>query len=505
MITPVNQHRTAHLQASFQQTWGYVRHELLYILWGVMEVALITPIALAFMPWAFAWPPEQVTLWLLLLLLIPFNMARVMTYLQVPLARQRQIMVIAAFLVILLALRTLLYDLQSIFDVSWLGEFFRNISEADNMLWQRDVTLFVVVGFTWWRGITMVTREPDIIRLGQRIRSGALYVAPFAIFAAYVNLEWSIAPYILLFFAAGLTAVALTRTEQVERAQRATVTSMTPRWFFVVLGVSLFTVFIAGFLAFAVKDVSLSDMGWLMILWLPLRFGGSSVMLTVAFLSSPFWTTLDRFLQWLIMFWNQAFRSIFTAAAPMEESDFRPPQDERMIELLTRPTGDALVNWRFFLLGFLILLFVLVIFALGRFYRRQRLELAGGRFSRGIGGQVEHLEPREKAGLGQRILQRLGLLRNWQTAVSIRRIYYQMEQAATAVGYPRGDSLTPYEYLSLLQQTWPDHGAETRLITEAFVRIRYGEYPETEAEFTEIENAWQRLKLARPHDAIQEE
>lgn len=503
MITPINQNRTAHLRASFQETWGYVRHELLYLLWAVMDVALITPFALAFMPWAATWPPGQVALWLGLLLLVPFNLARFMTYLQIPLARQRVVMMVAAFVAILLAIRTLLYDPTSFFDWRWIGEFYGYISEANNSLWQRDVTLFVLVGVTWWRGALLVTREPDINRLGGRLRRGALLVAPLAIFAASVNLTWSIAPYILLFFVAGLTAVALTRAEQIEREQQARVTSMTPRWFLIVLGVSVFTVFATGFLSFLIEDVALTDMGWLLILWLPLRFGGSAVLLTLLYLTNPFWNGVEMALQWLVMFWQRAFMRLFTAVTPAEEPDFQPPPDDWILEQLTQPAGEALLNWRLALLVTLVLLLILSILALGRLYQRQRLALGDGRFRRGLGGQVERLAEGERLSLGQRILQRLGLLRSWQTAASIRRIYYQMEQMATAVGYPRAEAVTPYEYLPLLQQTWPDNIADIRLITEAFVRIRYGEYPETEAEFNEIQNAWQRLKLARPHDAVQ--
>ena len=56
----------------------------------------------------------------------------------------------------------------------------------------------------------------------------------------------------------------------------------------------------------------------------------------------------------------------------------------------------------------------------------------------------------EEGNLLQRLLGRLGLLRDWQTAVSIRRIYRKMLRAADASGYPRLDTETPYEFLKTL-------------------------------------------------------
>lgn len=502
MIAPINQNRDSHLRASFQKTWGYVRHELLYVLWAIMEAALITPIALSFMPWASAWPSGLVAFWLTLLALIPLNLARFMTYLRIPLSWQRVVMNVSVFLIILIAIRTLIYDLTSIFDLSWIAEFLRNISETDNALWQRDVSVFVLVGFTWWRGLLLVTREPDIVRLGSRIRSGALYIAPFAILAAYVNLKWSIVPYLLLFFAVGLTAVSLTRTEQIEREQQAQVTSMTFRWFITVALVSIFVVVLAGFLAFSVEGTSFSEVGWLMLFWLPIRFGGSVVAMTIVYLSTPFLNVLEAFWQWVIVFWRTAYLHLFTTAPAAEESDFRPPPNEWLIKQLSKPTGEALLNWRMVLLVCLVVLVILTVFALGRMYQRQRLVTGSHRFSRSIGGEVTDLAAREKAGWGQQILQRLGLLRHLRTAASIRRIYYQMEQAAAAAGYPRDESVTPYEYLPSLQQVWPENTADSQHITDAFVRIRYGEYPETDEEFIAIKQAWRRLELTRPQESV---
>jgi hypothetical protein len=105
----------------------------------------------------------------------------------------------------------------------------------------------------------------------------------------------------------------------------------------------------------------------------------------------------------------------------------------------------------------------------------------------------------ETPGLGQRILERLGILRQWRAAASVRRIYRAMCRAAAAAGYPRLEAETPYEYLPALARVWPDGAPETRVITEAFIRVRYGEAPETEAELETIRDAWRRLEAIQPN------
>ena len=70
--------------------------------------------------------------------------------------------------------------------------------------------------------------------------------------------------------------------------------------------------------------------------------------------------------------------------------------------------------------------------------------------------------------------------------------------AAAAAGYPRCGSETPYEYLSSLSRIWPELTADTRLITEAFIRVRYGEVPETDEELETLRSAWRRLETQEP-------
>ena len=84
--------------------------------------------------------------------------------------------------------------------------------------------------------------------------------------------------------------------------------------------------------------------------------------------------------------------------------------------------------------------------------------------------------------------------RNWRTAVSIIKIYQQMIRIGSEFGRPRDASETPYEYLKTLFELWLERQGEVQLITRAYVKVRYGEFPETREEFEAIKAAWERVQ-----------
>ncbi len=195
-----------------------LRHELLYVLWAMMEITIIVPVILAIAPWARFWPPEVVALLLLLLMLVPFNLSRLASMFKVTVERQQLFMVFALIATLLVAWRTLLYEANSILDISWLGQFVDHINQGDNPLWSRDLLVFVMVVLVWWRGISLVGRRIDIGDVGLRFRLGILLEVFLVAGLAGSQLGWSVTPFILLFFFVSLMAIILTRVEQLERS-----------------------------------------------------------------------------------------------------------------------------------------------------------------------------------------------------------------------------------------------------------------------------------------------
>jgi hypothetical protein len=110
--------------------------------------------------------------------------------------------------------------------------------------------------------------------------------------------------------------------------------------------------------------------------------------------------------------------------------------------------------------------------------------------------------------LGQR-LSRLGLGGKLRAAARIRRIYAQLMALSAELGSPRREWQTPLEYMVTLHGLFPEHSDELAAVTGAYVRVRYGELPESRSEVTRVERAWKALKakggeLKKVHQVLED-
>ena len=95
---------------------------------------------------------------------------------------------------------------------------------------------------------------------------------------------------------------------------------------------------------------------------------------------------------------------------------------------------------------------------------------------------------------GQLAAVGLGNARRILAAARIRRIYAQLMQLSADLGKPRPAAFTPLEYLPSLEKLFPNHPEELRLVTGAYLRVRYGELPETHQEVEQVDVAWKRVR-----------
>lgn len=482
------------------QVWGIVKVEMLYLCWALMEVALFTPVVLFFTRWARFWPSGQFTLWILLLMLLPFSLVRFLSALLVERKYQRRVVLVVLLLTLFVAWRILLFSSRSFLDFSWLVDLFGDTSASGSLLWVRVLTLFVLILFMWWRGLSLVQFQPDISRVGLRLRAGILLFIPFALLPQARDSAWGIMPFVLLYFVAGLMAVALIRAEQVERERSGFAASLSPAWVGAIFITCLLIILAAGLIAIIVSG----DMLPLIVQWFsPLRnalMAGTAVALSTAiFLASPLFILLQFLLIWLANFFSAIFSNFseglgLELPGSLDDFSFLWPAAEETAE--TSGLSIPLEATRALTMLFMLAMVVFVAFFLTRRFRQPAAAPRGG-------ARISAVEQGELSGegIGPRLLQRLGLLRRWRTAASIRQIYRQMCAAASGAGYARGSSETPYEYLRTLEQVWSDNRSDSLLITEAYVRVRYGEIPETKEELAAIRLAWRRLEETNPEEA----
>ena len=481
------------LNSPLANAWHLFRHELLYVLWALMEIAIIAPVSLALMPWAGYWSPAQFVLWLLLLVMIPFNLSRLASILEIPVQRQQIIMVLALFITVLAAWRIIVYPDAGMLDFGWLSEMFRHIIESGNPYRSQELAIFVLVVIGWWRGISLVGRRVDFRDTGLRFRMGILLTALLVAFVAGSFLDWSVTPFVLLFFFSGLLAVVMSRVEQLELSRSGRSFPMGPRWLIVVSLTAAILVFLTGIVTGFISGESVLEVvGWMAPVWGGLTFLIASVTSMVSYLLVPIILALE----WIL----GKIPFDFTTPSEMvsdfgEDSGLATVQPEQIVEKVPQFVDTAQR-----LLPFLIMIFVvlLVSLALSRLFQmaRRAAEPEGQPLN-----PLDGLSGLEKPGFAQRLLDRLGFVRRWRSAASIRRIYQAMCDTAADYGYARASSQTPYEYLTTLDGAWPNFHGETVLITEAYIRVRYGEIPESQEEMNQITEAWEVLRQNLPAGA----
>lgn len=76
---------------------------------------------------------------------------------------------------------------------------------------------------------------------------------------------------------------------------------------------------------------------------------------------------------------------------------------------------------------------------------------------------------------------------------SVRQVYRQLLRWATAAGWPRHISQTPYEYFHALAQLMPEARGDLDLITEQYVRARYGALLLTEDDLHQLRQSWRNV------------
>ncbi|MFC2042205.1 DUF4129 domain-containing protein [Chloroflexota bacterium] len=77
---------------------------------------------------------------------------------------------------------------------------------------------------------------------------------------------------------------------------------------------------------------------------------------------------------------------------------------------------------------------------------------------------------------------------------SVRQIYRRLLRWAATGGFPRHRSQTPHEYYYTLASLLPEAQDDLNLITQQYIRTRYGTWLPTEDELNQLRHSWLKLK-----------
>lgn len=482
--------------------WHYTRPEILQICRLLSEIALIIPIVYRFNPWAQLWPPLLLTIWFLLFALIPTHLSRLLSLYEIRRARQPFIILGLGLIFIILALRLVLYQQYGPLNFGWLSEFNNHLIESRHPFTDRDFGVLFIAGLLWWRGTSLIGRKTDIIDMGIRFRVLTMAVAPVVIIITNSQIPYDVTPFILLYLLTSLLAIAITRAEQVEIGATDAAFPITPGWLSRIILASGVVVISAGLItAMLTGDALGTTLGVFAPIWLAIQAMYRVALTVVIYLLQPLLFVVNWVMTVILTFLTGLFAvppptdAVATPDAVPEGAP--PPFDVTPVDttLADSVFGWLLANNEIIMALIAALIVGTVIFVT---YKAQ----VQGAVSRAVGNVTRPGQPPRDPSQPNQPRQGLrDILAEWRrqrTAATIRRLYAQMSFTAAKHQYERNTAQTPYEYATLLNQAWPEHTTQIQKITQAYIKVRYGEIPETRQEFDDIKQAWETLKKITP-------
>ena len=462
-----------------QRFWQPARREFIYLALAGMDTCVLVPLSLAVGQFFVRVPRERATLAFFLVILIAFNLVRALDALELKATVQRDIGLGVLLVWIVLTLRLTLYRHYSLFSLAWIGEMAAHVSEEKALF--RDLTIVFTVLAFWWRGLSLAGRPLDFDLIGTYFRMGVLLMAVTVALASRL-LDWSLIPFVLGYFFLSLLAVALARAEEVGRWRAGLPFPFGPGWILSITAAAGTVILIAtGLIALFTGENLVQVLALLGPIWNAISYLIAGALTILFIIINPLISALI----------NLILKTAEGSGINVPEL-FNPAIELELGETLAEPPMTNFALYQPILTGLVVLGAVLIVaLTFGRLWRaRNQL---GQAQTKPVSREREPLADRARRGLGSLIGQ-IGFLNRWYTAASIRRIYAQMAATAGHQGYPRADSETPLEYLPTLVDAWPELDEELGTITDAYIRVHYGELPETPGELEAIRAAWKRVQ-----------
>jgi hypothetical protein len=352
-----------------------------------------------------------------------------------------------------------------------------------------ELLLSIVVFLLWRRGFSIANRTIGLGAIRRSFRTGSVMLVVIGVFTALFNYRL---PYLEggLFIFTSLLAMGGARLATLRSMRGGRRIAFKREW---VIGLTLMAILVfslsVGFGVFAAGPLSTWIGGFLMAV-------EGYISKLLAILLAPLIHVLG------IIF--AAFWSLFepqpeidpTAVEAVEGGLEGPIAEIQRIGI--DPEIASLLSTLGTLIGILIILGV-VLYALRRFRHEGKPRALGDEDSLSVAGSLSDYLRAAQSRAKQAFegVTRMNPAARLIAAARIRIIYARLLRLGAKLGEPRAPAATPLEYLASLEKVFPGSTNELELITHAYLRVRYGELPETRAQVEEVESAWAFLRRMR--------
>lgn len=351
----------------------------------------------------------------------------------------------------------------------------------------------VLVVFTvlwiWWRGLTLGREAIKPIVAWRRFELGLLFfMARIFILVRMQGESIQAASELglfIFFMFAGLLSVVFARISYVGVSKGVHKNPFDRRWFATVISILILTVSIAAVLGgllsgqYSVLLVLLADT--LKILIAVFIFIVSLPWLFLSYLFVPLYPLIRRGLE-------------SPTPAPSDIYPLNPGLIQPRNQLPEAgPLPANVVTIIFWILIFLIVLSLLMRARRGGVWSRRKSNNSQESLLKP--GEARHLLRKALQDTADGLAKRLRPARRAIAAARVRRIYAHLMDLSAELNNPRAAGQTPLEFLPELGELFTDLHSDLVVITDAYVKVRYGKYPEEQEEVEAVESSWRRIEV----------
>jgi len=468
------------------------RQEATHILVGLMEAMWLTPWFAIVLPQARQLPPYTLLVYVAANLLLAMGLVRVLDARGVYENLRQFAFLCALAAVVLLSTGTLLAPLPQEAPVQVISN---NVAAIESITLPPILMVVILLALVWWRGLRLAIVMPTPLRVAFAMRLGILFYLAAAFFS---NAQSPVIASLPLFFFFGLLGNSLARAVSLRETGGQAVT-FGSRWTgFMIVAAGVIT--LVGFgIAATLSGMDPEALGRIV------QPVFTAVLYVFTLLMTPLLMVIEAIVEAIINalvtgpIGNMIQMTPLTNTIPQA-----PPQTSALEEALQklRQFFDLFGGLGTCITVFVILLIVAIIVLTMR--RRQRAALIEGEIREDLDGDaLDGLRGLFRRGLGAmnqawRTVGQFGLGRDLFAALTVRRAYAQMVRLAARRGYPRAVSQTPYELRAVLWEAFPAVHDEVTTLTEAYVRVHYGEVPENAEALRAVTEALERFRSAPP-------
>lgn len=470
--------------------------ELALVAQIVMELAIIVPWFRALTRLTFAITPLRVFLGMGAVFLVNHLVTRLMNYLHLRVGLRRVVLAVLMVASILFGLRFFLYASEPI----GLIELFRRPIEAFSDLRAIIPDEFVValmMLLVVLRGISTAGEHVGPRGMALRFQIGVSWLIFYLLLVTSFSGETpGVMMYVFLF--AGLLAIGSARLSVLYRLRGGRQAPFNRAWFAGLLVATALVILLA-FLATRMVELPLAQ-----FLLRVVEAAGILLLALILLVLTPFFLLVSLLVIWVVERLNLEELLPELTNNLQDLLDSLRGMTNQFFELAEKYLPDPRVLKPYTLWGILITVLVVALLWVGvqwiiSRYRNERQEELESLLERGSLLDILRQGLRRRLNdLAQEIAGRLrfGDRDRMRAAARIRQIYADLMEMCEQLGRARAEAQTPLEYLLVLQGLFPEHLDDAQLVTRAYLRIRYGELPESRDEVEEVEQAWQRMSAA---------